>query len=130
MTKDEHIKYWLESAEHDLGTAESLLSSGKYDWCLFIGHLALEKSLKAVFVMVNENKMPPKTHNLVKLSEMTNLNLEEEKRLFLDEVNDFNIEVRYPEYKNEFYKTCTREYAEEYLTKIQEMSAWLKSQIK
>lgn len=113
-----------------MGTAESLLSSGKYDWCLFIGHLALKKSLKAVFVLVNENKMPPQTHNLVKLSEMTNLNLEEEKRLFLDEVNDFNIEVRYPEYKNEFYKTCTREYAEEYLIKIQEMSAWLKSQIK
>ena len=39
MTKEEHIRYWLESARHDLETAESMFQSGKYDWCLFIGHL-------------------------------------------------------------------------------------------
>ena len=39
MTKEEHIAYWLKSAEHDLNAAESLFQSGKYDWCLFIGHL-------------------------------------------------------------------------------------------
>jgi len=39
MNKNEHIKYWLESADHDLETAESLFQAEKYDWCLFIGHL-------------------------------------------------------------------------------------------
>jgi HEPN domain-containing protein len=47
MKIDEHIKYWLNSADHDLDTAESLFSTGKYDWCLFLGHLVLEKGLKA-----------------------------------------------------------------------------------
>ncbi|MCI5192877.1 MAG: HEPN domain-containing protein [Candidatus Electrothrix sp. AU1_5] len=37
MTKKEHIKYWLESAGHDLETAESMFQSGKYDWCLSYG---------------------------------------------------------------------------------------------
>jgi HEPN domain-containing protein len=55
MTKQEHIDYWLKSAEHDLKTAQSLFKSGKYDWCLFIGHLVLEKTLKALFVNANEN---------------------------------------------------------------------------
>ena len=130
MTKEEHIRYWLESAEHDLDTAETLINAGKFDWSLFIGHLVLEKSLKAIFVSVNENKVPPKIHNLVKLSELAGLNIDEDNRLFLDEVNDFNLEVRYPEYKNEFYRTCTEEYAKKYLKKIKEMFIWLKSRIK
>lgn len=130
MTKDEHIKYWIESAEHDLDAAESLFCNGKYDWALFIGHLVLEKTLKALYVMVNDNKVPPKIHNLVKLSELCNINLEEDKKIFLDEVNDFNLEIRYPEYRNEFYKLCNKEYADGYLTRIKETFQWLKSQIK
>ena len=74
--------------------------------------------------------MPPKSHNLVKLSELSGLKLDEEKKVFLDEVNDFNLEIRYPEYKNEFYKSCTKEYAEDYIKKIKEMYVWLKSRIK
>ena len=74
------------------------------DWCLFIGHLVLEKILKALFVQDNNNQLPPKTHNLIKLARHTNINLTEEQEVLLDEVNDFNLEARYPQYKNEFYK--------------------------
>ena len=130
MKIDEHIKYWLNSADHDLDAAESLFSAGKYDWCLFLGHLVLEKGLKAFYVKDNENRMPPKTHNLVKLAEKTTIPLNAELKLFLDEVNDFNLEVRYPEYKQEFYKTCTMKFAEEYLNKIKEHYKWIKSLLK
>jgi HEPN domain-containing protein len=41
MTQEEHINYWLESAQHDLETAESLFNSGKYDWSLFVAHFVL-----------------------------------------------------------------------------------------
>jgi HEPN domain-containing protein len=130
MKIDEHIKYWLNSADHDLDTAESLFSAEKYDWCLFLGHLVLEKGLKAFYVKDNENRMPPKTHNLVKLAEKTTIPLNAELKLFLDEVNDFNLEVRYPEYRQEFYKTCTKKFAEEYLHKIMEHYKWIKSLLK
>ena len=130
MRIDEHINYWLNSADHDLDTAESLFSAGKYDWCLFLGHLVLEKGLKSFYVKDNENRMPPKTHNLVKLAEKTTIPLNAELKLFLDEVNDFNLEVRYPEYKQEFYKTCTKKFAEEYLNRIKEHYKWIKSLLK
>ncbi len=130
MKIDEHIKYWLNSADHDLDTAESLFSAGKYDWCLFLGHLVLEKGLKAFYVKDNGNRMPPKTHNLVKLAEKTTIPLNAELKLFLDEVNDFNLEVRYPEYKQEFYKTCTKKFAEEYFDKIKEQYKCIKSLLK
>lgn len=130
MEINEHIRYWLNSADHDLDTAESLFSAGKFDWCLFLGHLVLEKGLKAFYVKDNQNRMPPKTHNLVKLAEKTTIPLNDELKLFLDEVNDFNLEVRYPEYRQEFYKSCTKEFAEEYFDKIKEQYKWIKSLLK
>ena len=43
--------------------------------------------------------------------------------------NDFNLEVRYSEYKREFYKICTKNFTDNYFLKIQEFAKWLKSQI-
>ncbi|MCO6474229.1 MAG: HEPN domain-containing protein [Melioribacteraceae bacterium] len=130
MTKEEHINYWLESAEHDLETSDTLFEADKYDWSLFIGHLVLEKLLKAVFVKNNENKIPPKVHNLVRLAELSLIDIDDERKVLLDKINDFNVEARYPEYKNELYKTCTKEFAEENRNHIKELYQWLKSQLK
>ena len=129
METKEHVKYWLDSANHDWETVESLFSTCKYDWCLFIGHLVLEKTLKALYVQANNNQLPPKTHNLIKLARYSDISLTDEQEIFLDEVNDFNLEVRYPQYKNEFYKKCTKQFSANYYKKINEMMKWLKSQI-
>ena len=53
--------------------AESLFAAGKYDWCLFLGHLVLEKTLKAILVQKQGEKIQPKTHNPVKLTEKSSL---------------------------------------------------------
>ena len=75
MDLEKHITYWIESADNDLSASMSLYHSGKYDWCLFIGHLVLEKLLKALFVLNNQNQMPPKTHNLNKLAVLSKSNI-------------------------------------------------------
>jgi len=126
----EHIRFWIDGADHDLDTAEGLFSSEKFDWCLFLAHLVLEKALKAHYVQDNENQMPPRIHNLVKLAERTEVPLREELKVFLDEVSDFNLEVRYPGYKKEFQKKCTKEFCEKKFSKIKEHYKWLKSLIK
>ena len=130
MKKRDHIEYWVKSADNDLAAAEALFESAKYDWCLFIAHLVLEKALKANFVLTNESKNLPRIHNLVKLAELSFLNLSDAEILFLDEVNDFNIAARYPDYKQAFYKICTKEYAENYFIRIKEFYEWLKSRLK
>jgi HEPN domain-containing protein len=104
MTKEEQVEYWIKIAEHDLPTAQHLFENGYYVWCLFIGHLILEKILKAHYVNDTGNT-PPKIHDLVRLAEKTKLNLTDEQMEFLDRVNDFNIESRYPDYKFLMYKT-------------------------
>ena len=129
MTIIEHIQHWIDSAENDLETANILFHSNRYDWCLFISHLVVEKALKAVFVLNNENKIPPNTHNLLKLAKNSNLALSNEQKLFIKEISSFNIEARYPQYKHEFYKLCTRDFTIEYFNKIKDLFKWIKSHI-
>jgi HEPN domain-containing protein len=47
MNIEEQINYWIKTAEYDLPVAEHLYESGYYIWCLFIGHLVLEKNIKS-----------------------------------------------------------------------------------
>jgi hypothetical protein len=56
--------------------------------------------------------------------------LSEEQKKLLGEISGFKIEARYPDYKFEFYKLCTKEFATEKFEKIKELYAWLLSQIK
>jgi hypothetical protein len=39
------------------------------------------------------------------------------------------ITRRYPDYKQEFYKKCSKEYVEKNIKKIGEIRVWLKQQI-
>ena len=128
MDTSEHIKYWVESAEYDLDSAFDIFKLGRFSWSLFIGHLALEKLLKALFVKTNYNKVPPKIHNLRKLAVLSNLELSEEQTLFFDKINVFQIEARYAEAKNELYKIATKEFTETNLNEIKDHFLWIKSQ--
>jgi HEPN domain-containing protein len=129
MDKKQLIDYWLNSAAHDFDVAETLFQNKKYDWCLFIGHLVIEKLLKAFYVK-DTDESPPWIHNLIRLAESTTLPLSDEQKQLLGEINRFNVEARYPDYKHVFYQLCTKEFTEEYFTKIKEMYQWLLSQMK
>ncbi|MGQ9569598.1 MAG: HEPN domain-containing protein [Thermodesulfovibrionales bacterium] len=129
MDKKEHIEYWLNSAEHDLNVAKILFQNKKYDWCLFIGHLVIEKVLKAFYAR-DTGESPSWIHNLLRLSENTKLSLSDEQKQLLGEINRFNIEARYPDYKRSFYKLCTEEFTRDYFMKIRGLYQWLLSQMK
>jgi HEPN domain-containing protein len=126
--KKEKVKYWLDSAEDDWKVAKHLFEKGDYSYSLFFGHLAIEKSLKAVYVeRLNDN--PPFTHRLVSLAEKASLKLSEEKLRLLETVTDFNMEARYPDEKFSFKKKCTRKFTQKYLAKIEVIRKWLVKQI-
>ncbi len=129
MSIEEHIEYWIESADNDLSTAESNFVTKHYDWCLFIAHLVIEKALKALYVQENDNATPPKIHNLLRLAELSNIKLTEDQSVFFSLINKFQMEARYPEYKNELYRMATKDFTEFNLVAIKENYLWLKSLI-
>lgn len=126
--KEELVSYWLEGAKSDLKVAEHLFESGDYHYCLFLGHLVLEKGLKALYVKKIALN-PPYKHSLPLLAKKTNLCLSEQQSSLLEVVTDFNIEARYPDIKYAFYKKCTRSFTQEYFNKIKEMFKWLETLI-
>ncbi|MFH0938538.1 MAG: HEPN domain-containing protein [Planctomycetota bacterium] len=90
--------------------------------------MIIEKLLKAYYVKTVDDN-PPCTHQLLRLAEKIDLLLTEEQRDALLLITTFNINVRYPDYKYEFYNKCTKEYTEINITKIKELHLWLKWQI-
>jgi len=129
MTKDEVVKYWLESSEIDFQAMKSLFKNGHYVWALFLGHLVLEKLLKAFYVK-NISSEVPYTHQLLNIARKAKLTLSKAQEDFLDEVTTFNIKTRYPDYKNRFYRKAKREFTKGYITRIQEFRLWLIKKIK
>jgi HEPN domain-containing protein len=128
MNQNELVEYWIKAAELDLPVMESLYANEKYVWSLYLGHLVLEKILKAYYSS-RHNQTPPKTHNLVKLCEMSGLTQDTQTLNLLDEINEFNIEARYPDAKFDLYKRCDKDFTLSYLQKIKELYQWIKSQI-
>jgi HEPN domain-containing protein len=121
MTKQQHIDYWINTAEEDWITVEALFSTKRYAHCLFWAHLVLEKRVKAHWVKNCKENTPPKIHNLIWLLEQAKIDLGEDTMSFLDAFNDFQLSSRYPDYLDKMYKLCTKELAENQLDKVKEI---------
>ena len=124
------MKYWIESSDRDYESMKKNFETKQYTWALFIGHLTIEKLLKALYAKINQdNPYPPKIHNLNILAEKCNIKLDDRKVKILMTCNSFNISARYEDYKDEFYKRCTEEYTSEQIKNIEEVRAWLKEML-
>ena len=125
---EKHISHWLESSDDDFNTMFVLFNSKKYHWALFIGHIAIEKLLKAYFVKKNKN-YAPYTHNLYRLAELCKMEISEEHAEWLFKITTFNINARYDDYKKEFYAMCTADFTKEWIEKIKNIQQWIKQML-
>jgi HEPN domain-containing protein len=122
------IQYWLDGAEYDLSTATAMLEKEKYPYALFMGHLALEKLLKALVVKTSGNHAPY-THSLPLLAEKTKLKIPKKIIKALARFMEFHLEARYPDDQNKFYQKCTKAFTTRNLKNITEVYIWLKNQL-
>lgn len=117
----EQIRYWRDGAIEDLEVAHHLVDSGKNRHGLFFAHLALEKILKAFFCKTTQ-QLAPRMHNLVRLAELAELSLEPSQIDLLADMNEFNLEGRYP---LSFLTESTSEESQEYIKRSKEVFQWL-----
>ena len=122
------VKHWVDSATSDSLTMEHLYESKDYHWSLFIGHLVIEKLLKALVVQRNA-KHPLPIHDLLRLAKLCELQLSEEQTDLLDTISTFNINARYDDYKLNFYRKCTKEYTDKWIQNIKVMQRWIQDQL-
>jgi len=122
------IGFWVTSSDKDFSTMNNLFNSKDYHWSLFIGHLVIEKLLKA-FYTKSQNKQAIPTHNLLLLAKKSKLKLKEPYEDWLDTITTFNIGARYDSYTEDFYNLCTKEFAIEWTSNITELRKWIKLQL-
>ncbi len=128
MEINEHIKYWIDSSEDDFQAMNHLFEKADYTWSLFIGHLVLEKLLKAWYVK-KYKKTPVFIHDLVRLAEKGDLTLNDDQKDILDTISTFNIRGRYDDYKREFHKKCTTTFTKEWILSIKEFRTWIRAKL-
>jgi len=117
LNKDKLINYWIDGSDDDFETMVVMFDSKRFSWSLFIGHLMIEKLLKAYYVKVKSD-YPPFIHNLLRLAEKAGIELTDEQKEQLVTITAFNINARYDDYKMSFTKQCTPEFTAKWIKKL------------
>jgi len=128
MNKQEKFSYWLDIAQYDLDTADSMFSAGRWLYVVFMCQQAIEKLCKGLYLLlVNDNV--PKTHDINSLlsgfEDKIPVVIEDSKRLLFAKLSAFYLNNRYPEYKDKLSVSLNREEAKTILENSREAFAWL-----
>ncbi len=119
------MAYWMAGAEDDLATAELLIGENRILHGMFFCHLAIEKAIKA-HVVKETGDVPPRSHNLIYLSEKAALEFDEEDQQFLGILMKYQLQGRYPDYNPVLPEVLK---ANEYLDKTKTLLQWLKERL-
>jgi len=82
---DSIILHWRESSEQNYATMQNLIKTNEYSWALFIGHLVVEKLIKALYVK-KLHQHPVFKHDLLWLIRKIDIEMPSNYDEWLDEV--------------------------------------------
>ena len=128
MDIEKIYNHWITVADKDFSTMMNLYNSKDYHWALFVGHIVIERLMKAV-VVKNTKANAPFTHDLRRLSKLSQIEFEDQHIIWLDTITAFNINARYDSYKQAFYKKCTPNFTSEWISHIKELREWIKARL-
>jgi len=126
--KERIINHWIESSDNDFKAMIDLYQTHNNNWALFMGHLVIEKLLKSLFVKL-KGEYPPMIHDLRRICEKAEIELDLSQQILLDSISRFNINARYDDYKKSFYLLCTDSFTTEWIEKIKDCRSWIKTML-
>lgn len=91
------VENWWKQAQRDLQTAGNSLQSGDYYACAFWCQQAVEKALKALFIVVKKASPVP-SHSLIYLA--SELRVDRKYFSFLRDLTPSYVNTRYPDVAN------------------------------
>lgn len=114
------VLQWIKLSDYDIKTAKAMQEKGRYLYVLFCCQQAVEKRLKALVVKVTQT-FPPKLHDLIRLADLTRIDLNAEQKIFLRKLANYYIETRYPEETEELSRKLTERLSARYFKETNEM---------
>ena len=120
--------HWVTTSDNDYNTMIHLFEVKDYHWALFIGHIVIEKLLKAKIVRLT-SEHSPFTHDLRRLAKLSKIESQNNHLGWLDTITTFNLNARYDSYKQAFYEKCTQEFTSEWISNSKELRLWIKQML-
>jgi len=90
---------------------------------VFLCHLAVEKSLKAL-LQRKAGRLPPKTHDLLLLLRKADMALPADLQAFIGQLSGLSIPTRYPDDLRVAVSMCDRKFAEHSVTMAAKVFRW------
>ena len=122
---EKQLEYWKAGSYDDLETAKILIEKDRFLHGLFFCHLVIEKIIKA-HVVKQSNDLAPRSHNLIYLSEKSNLLLNEDDEIFLGILMKYQLQGRYPDYNP---IVPDKAIIIDYLNKTEKLLKWLEAKL-
>lgn len=130
MAINKKMQNWLELANRDLAFAKEIYQNSNFkSYAPHYCHQAVEKLLKAIIVVLT-NDNPPYIHNLIRLANLTKLDLLDEHKTILASLNPHYIGTKYPEDIAKMFRLYNKKKVEEIYEETKKIYQWLKKQIK
>jgi HEPN domain-containing protein len=131
MDAQEKFEYWLNIAQYDLDTAESLLESKRWLYVVFMCQQAVEKLVKGVYGFYIDADNIPRIHNITRLVKEFEKQLHEpvkdEFYNLFNSLSGYYLNNRYPDYITELTKTISEHQARDIFAQTKEVFSWLQT---
>ncbi len=122
-------KKWVELAEYDFASAKVMLDSGRYLYVSFMCQQSVEKYIKA-YITEMTDEMPPHTHNLTVLFEISKIEFAEEQLFLASSLTRYYINARYPNIKEKLSQNLNKQVAVKLYNEAGELIKCLRSKLK
>jgi HEPN domain-containing protein len=121
------VKMWFEQAEDDFMSAKIIFDGEAYYVAVFLCHQAVEKGLKALYLKLNEGRIP-RVHSLISLGQQ--VGAPEKFHGYLRDLTPQYITTRYPDVASDLPKNLyDRSSALKWINKTETFFKWLRKQI-
>jgi HEPN domain-containing protein len=124
VDRENHYKEWQKQAVYDLDTARVMWENGRYIYCIFMCHLAVEKALKALYVK-EISMAAPKLHSLVYLAQAIKIDMPDTIKEFIDNLDEVSVPTRYPDELERLLKEYSEGKTQLVFKKAEEALKWL-----
>lgn len=121
-----NVIYWLDLAQYDFDTAIAMYKTERWLYVAFMCHQVIEKMLKAYWCSKRDDD-PPYTHSHQRIAQGTGIwdKMTDKQRDFIETVTTFNIETRYPRYKEQLASYLSRETCSNIIEETKELKEWI-----
>jgi HEPN domain-containing protein len=128
MTKEDKYVYWLQLAQYDLDTAQTMYEGGRWFYVAFMCQQAIEKICKGLYNFYIDDNIP-RIHNirfiLAKIEASLSLTKKPEIYNLIDTLSAYYLNNRYPDFSGSPNTQIDKIKATSILEKTREAFTWL-----